>query len=567
MLTPANIPVGSTVYCTGDFGDILFTSTTTKGSAGEGYVTFINCAGQSTPLADEIYFDTDFNAYLKFIHWDVNHTSDSNPGVAVLDGDVNYVQFEDCNFWWTYDEVGDFSAGDFAPYYIGIGGASKYSNFKSVWVDNGCSYWSFTNCNFEHGWRLLFLLGHNHTVTGCTFKRCGEDHINCGGIATDITISNNDFTDTWSYYSCYRYPGSTDANWANYVGWPITQEVTGASGLYVGQADGKIHLVADDVDHLPTTTTASNNNWVVDANQDAVFDVTGVGTNQHCDHVSIESSSASGITVERNYFHTGGGQAIKVGANGGSPGPVTVENNKIRWNRSGTYAILLEAGTDNQIINNTVIHTSLSTGGIRLYGINVTTLRNNIMTGGFKEAGTVDSDYNVWGGAFPAGSEAHGIPNALLSSGFFTDYANQDYTLIAGSGAIDLGDSNYAPATDYAGEARDANPDIGAYEFIPPPPGENHSPVWNAIGDKGVLENRLLTFVVSATDEDPDPLTYLCLNPPTGATFITDTFSWTPTYGQSGIYNLVFTVTDQIATVFAYSTVTVTNVPQGAIMK
>jgi hypothetical protein len=130
-----------------------------------------------------------------------------------------------------------------------------------------------------------------------------------------------------------------------------------------------------------------------------------------------------------------------------------------------------------------------------------------------------------------------------------------------------LGDSNYAPATDYAGEARDANPDIGAYEFIPPPPGENHSPVWNAIGDKGVLENRLLTFVVSATDEDSDPLTYLCMNPPTGATFITDTFTWTPTYGQSGIYNLVFTVTDQIATVFEYSTVTVTNVPQYLISR
>lgn len=75
----------------------------------------------------------------------------------------------------------------------------------------------------------------------------------------------------------------------------------------------------------------------------------------------------------------------------------------------------------------------------------------------------------------------------------------------------------------------------------------NRAPVLSAIGGKSVNEGQLLQFTVSGTDPDGDGLTFAASNLPTGATFnpATRTFSWTPTFTQSGTYpNVGFTVTD-----------------------
>ena len=100
----------------------------------------------------------------------------------------------------------------------------------------------------------------------------------------------------------------------------------------------------------------------------------------------------------------------------------------------------------------------------------------------------------------------------------------------------------------------------------------NSPPVLAAIGSKTVDENGLLTFIVTATDnEDPSPaLTTSTL--PGGASFIdnddgTGTFSWTPDFTQSGIYNITFTATDDSsATDSEEITITVNNVNQPPIL-
>jgi hypothetical protein len=72
----------------------------------------------------------------------------------------------------------------------------------------------------------------------------------------------------------------------------------------------------------------------------------------------------------------------------------------------------------------------------------------------------------------------------------------------------------------------------------------NHSPVLNPIGDKTGNIGEPLSFTISATDIDDDPLTYSVSNLPSGASFDTSTgvFNWTPTRGT--VYNVVFGVTD-----------------------
>ncbi|NJD53620.1 MAG: PGF-pre-PGF domain-containing protein [Candidatus Methanoperedens sp.] len=71
----------------------------------------------------------------------------------------------------------------------------------------------------------------------------------------------------------------------------------------------------------------------------------------------------------------------------------------------------------------------------------------------------------------------------------------------------------------------------------------NKPPVQAPIGPKSVSEQNILSFTVSATDPEHDPITYSTnakgyLNPSTGQ------FTWTPTYGDQGIYTWTFTSTD-----------------------
>jgi beta propeller repeat protein len=75
----------------------------------------------------------------------------------------------------------------------------------------------------------------------------------------------------------------------------------------------------------------------------------------------------------------------------------------------------------------------------------------------------------------------------------------------------------------------------------------NQAPILNPIGNKTVNEGELLEFTISATDTDGDNLTYSAINLPQGATFNTQTatFTWTPSFSQAGNFeNIEFTVTD-----------------------
>jgi len=86
--------------------------------------------------------------------------------------------------------------------------------------------------------------------------------------------------------------------------------------------------------------------------------------------------------------------------------------------------------------------------------------------------------------------------------------------------------------------------------------GGNQSPVLASIGNKTVAEGQLLSFTISATDadDDLDELTFTAqLLPfgvlPSGVTFTdngdgTADFSWSPTSGQAGTYNIRFRVDD-----------------------
>jgi hypothetical protein len=97
----------------------------------------------------------------------------------------------------------------------------------------------------------------------------------------------------------------------------------------------------------------------------------------------------------------------------------------------------------------------------------------------------------------------------------------------------------------------------------------NQAPVLSAVGNKTINEGALLSFTISATDPDGDPLTYSASNLPSGASFnaSTRTFSWTPNPSQAGTYpNVHFEVTDGSLTDSEDITITVNNVNQAPVL-
>ena len=89
----------------------------------------------------------------------------------------------------------------------------------------------------------------------------------------------------------------------------------------------------------------------------------------------------------------------------------------------------------------------------------------------------------------------------------------------------------------------------------------NRPPVFSAIPAKSIAENQTLTFAVSAQDPDGAVLTYSASDLPDGAAFSSETrtFTWKPTFAQSGDYQVTFEVSDGFYSVTTTAAIAVTN--------
>ena len=89
----------------------------------------------------------------------------------------------------------------------------------------------------------------------------------------------------------------------------------------------------------------------------------------------------------------------------------------------------------------------------------------------------------------------------------------------------------------------------------------NRAPLIYVPDDKRVECGETLTFTVTASDPDSDPVTLSAENLPTGATFDPGTgeFSWTPTSGQVGEHQVDFSAWDGLLTATDSLIITVTQ--------
>jgi len=147
--------------------------------------------------------------------------------------------------------------------------------------------------------------------------------------------------------------------------------------------------------------------------------------------------------------------------------------------------------------------------------------------------------------AWNASSGADGYRLFSRKEGQSYNYSSPDWEGTATTGTVTglSQDTTYyfvVRACNEHGESGDSNEEsttIGS---------SNQPPVLDPIGSKSVDEGSLLSFTLTATDPDGDGLTFSASNVPTGASFNPSSrvFSWTPAFGDSGNYNVTFTVTD-----------------------
>jgi hypothetical protein len=97
----------------------------------------------------------------------------------------------------------------------------------------------------------------------------------------------------------------------------------------------------------------------------------------------------------------------------------------------------------------------------------------------------------------------------------------------------------------------------------------NRPPVLEAITNQEANENILLSFTIKGSDpdiEDAEKLQYSVSGLPEGAVFENQKFSWTPTFDQSGSYQLDFTLSDGVLTDTKSMNITVKHINRPPVL-
>jgi len=411
----------------------------------------------------------------------------------------------------------------------------------------------------------------NSTISDCNIYGCSKDAIQIGG-CKNLIIEGCQLHDISNSYDRILDDFNVPSNLEDFQsGESISQPDTGAQGT--------VNYIINDAMYVTEANGTFSANHEVYGDGDAVCLPTYTYTT-HRDLVQLYSGTiykVENTTIRRNkLWNCGQGLFLKNVYNG------LIENNLVYGNLDNHHCTL-HTNCDSAIVRNNTFDVNNTQPDILIYSNNENAafeIHNNICTNSLF--------FGTWSGTW--GNSAILKNNILGSCGncdldgvdldasnyvyghvvtdeeeaaIFADPAGGDYSLKSNSLAIGFADPNNSPISDILGVSRVfpltiAPPDAGCYEFPVDP--NNQAPVLQEIGDKSVNENSVLIFGVTATDADGDTITYSIQNKPSGATFVNQTFTWTPGYNQAETYTVTFIASDGQAQDSETITITVNNV-------
>jgi hypothetical protein len=323
--------------------------------------------------------------------------------------------------------------------------------YRGIHSSGVCERWVIQDCNIhDFGESGISASVSNITITGNKIQHiCDSESLTAGGWPLTGTMTNT-FT----------------------VGEVINQATTDACGIYYRTSGSQYYI------YRTSATNFAANYTVTGQESGATLTNTNIGGGIHSN--GIYFNKGNNVICTNNYIHTASqGVAFYRYI---EPGMTGVEfSNNIIWGSRGNSTVYLhiEGVAEANICNNTVYSTAVLPAYVwvtKLHDANtsITNMYNNIFPKLEGQNTTTRKILNHGNNIFGNNPNGAGYVtdstdkvNQTLSSGYFTDAASGDFTLLSSSPAVDWGNKTYAPSTDILGNSRVGAPDTGCYEYAP----------------------------------------------------------------------------------------------------
>ena len=334
---------------------------------------------------------------------------------------------------------------------------------------------TITACDLSEADMCIFTqtLMTDVTVIDCTFTSMGNMGSYWNRVLNDILIQDCTFTDMDHERSVHRLVGVSSGTFT--VGETVTQAVSGAVGIVESDIPSTgIYLWETTATDFVTGQTVTGQTSL-----ETVTSITLVDPS-HTNYVyarSVGVGPTSNFIVDRNTFRQGDNTSIIQFEHDAVSTGMEITNNDI-YDTSVGNCILIDGTEELRITNNTIDHPTSDciritdvlgygrTQVIDMYNnIGTLLLIDNIDPGAL----TFNNNNNTFTGETDTGNfytpGGNDNMSATISTGYFADYANQDYALTESSPARGAGDPVNKTTEDRDGYPRD-NDDAGAYIYL-----------------------------------------------------------------------------------------------------
>jgi hypothetical protein len=479
----ANVAAGDLVLLyddAGTFGAVAVAANSAQGSAGGGYITYRADTGE-VPQFDNIDISDDSGDDKYLIFDGLLIQNDDGTVQPVKIKQAEYIKFQNCTI---KSPIYSYT-GLYAPYY--------HNNIYSVLIQgaaagHSCNYLVFDNNVIDGFGGIWSTTGNSDyvTITNNDFSRLAGNAISFGA-STGWTITGNSFHNANSRMAVAQFDGTITGTFT--VGDTVTQ-ANGATGYVAFVAAAELHL---------TTTTsisflAAGGTITDDQSGATMTSIDGASGYDHFDAIQayVIAAPINSLTISRNtIYDCSGTSAIAIWLNDDNVcNGITIESNKIHF--IGSYGLFLrgvntDVNANFNINNNTIIATVAAVKteiDSTYHSLRIDNFYNNLLglTGeaGGDAALRLASDSGVYtatitnhnnnsmesegDGSNHWTSSSNDITNAVLSTGYFADWATQNYELISGSPASRTGSALGATLDKNAAAFYDP-PDRGCYRF------------------------------------------------------------------------------------------------------